>query len=144
MKLPNKIKVDIFNESKKKNLPKTSGKKIIELILKDKKIKKGFISIIYCTDEYLLNINREYLNHNYTTDVITFVLEEKPLLSEIYISIDTASTQSTEYNVSLRNEILRLIAHGALHIVGYDDRTDESREKMRLLEDFYLSKLKGK
>jgi probable rRNA maturation factor len=95
-------------------------------------------NVILVSDPELHRMNRTHLGHDYQTDVITFRLEDDPLEGEIYISIDRAREQAEEYGVGLYQEVLRLATHGALHLAGYDDATDEEREAMRKLEDHYL------
>lgn len=97
------------------------------------------VTVILMSDDDLLQLNREFLKHDYYTDVITFVLEEEPLEGEIYISVDRAREQALEYKVTLHNEVCRLAIHGALHLAGYDDGTESEREAMRVLEDTYLT-----
>lgn len=136
-------KINIYNESGKSRLPKKKAKEIINLILEDNKISNSTINMIYCDDTYIHRINWEYLSHDYPTDIITFTIEDEPYLCEMYISADTAQNNAKEYQVSLNNELLRLAAHGALHIAGFDDNTEELRNKMKLKEDFYLRKILG-
>jgi len=103
---------------------------------------EGSISVVICDDNFIHELNRTYLKHDYPTDVITFVLDEVPLEAEIYISSDTAAVQAAEYKVSLTQELARLAIHGVLHTAGYDDSTKQSRQKMHELENKYL-KLAG-
>ncbi len=136
-----KLDIQIFNNSSYKYLPK---KKVVEAVTNvfrfENKGSDVLLNLIYVTDEDILTINRKYLRHNQTTDVITFSLGEdrKNIEGEIYISLDTAKKQSDEYKVSLQNEIIRLAIHGALHLSGYDDNTEENRLKMHNLENKYL------
>jgi len=139
----NSNKINIFNESGKSKLPIKRAKEIINLILKDYKILDSTINMIYCDDSFIHKINKEYLNHDYETDIITFTIDEEPFLSEMYISAETAQKNAYEYKVSLNNELLRLAAHGALHIVGLDDNTEELRKNMKSKEDYYLQKILG-
>ncbi len=84
-------------------------------------------------------MNREFLQHDYYTDVITFPLEEKPLEGEIYISVDRAREQAAEHNVGVYHEVRRLAIHGTLHLLGHDDATTQEREEMRSLENHFLA-----
>lgn len=97
------------------------------------------MSVAILTDEEIHQVNKEFLEHDYPTDVITFSLEEDCIDGEICIGLETAQRQAQEYGVSLRNELMRLAAHGTLHLVGYDDATDEERRAMSVLEDKYIS-----
>ena len=131
--------INVYNISDKKYLPKKILVEVCNSILADFNIHNMELGIILCDDKKILEINTEFLNHNYTTDVITFEIEEEPYICEIYISVDTAERQADEYEVSLKNEILRLALHGVLHIVGYDDENDDKRLEMKMLEDKYLN-----
>jgi rRNA maturation RNase YbeY len=106
---------------------------------------KGVAAISYnfCSDEFLLNMNREHLNHDYLTDIITFELHEKkqPLLGDVYISIDRVKDNSHIHGVSFHTEICRVLVHGALHLCGYGDKTKAEAKTMRSKEDYYLSLL---
>lgn len=106
--------------------------------LKGERIARCTINVILVSDEELLEMNRQFLSHDYLTDVITFPLEETPLEGEIYISVDRAREQAGEAGVGLYEEVSRLAIHGALHLAGYDDATPDERERMRILEDRYL------
>lgn len=98
------------------------------------------IQYIFCSDDYLLQINRQYLQHNYYTDIITFDLSEKKagVTGEIYISIDRVKDNAREFKVPVRQELLRVIFHGALHLCGYKDKTSQQEALMRKMEDKYL------
>lgn len=130
--------VEIYNESGRKMLPKEKIKKAVLNALQGEKVETAEITIVFLDDNSIHELNKEYLNHDYPTDVISFCLEEEPLSGEVYISADTAQIQADEYNVSLTNELMRLSVHGTLHIIGYDDETDEQRKKMSELEDKYI------
>lgn len=138
-------KVKIFNETDTKFLPNKKLQKIAELCLENEKADIKSINIIILNDLEIQKLNNQYLGHDFTTDVISFNLEgenEDEIIGEIYISIDTAKAQAAEYKVSLSNELLRLVAHGTLHICGYDDSTPEEKEAMHLKENELLSNIK--
>ena len=106
--------------------------------------KEGFttteINYIFCDDEYLLQINIEYLQHDYYTDVIGFQYSQgKSLSGDIYISIDRVRDNAIEQNVSFERELARVMAHGVLHFMGYKDKTEEEAAQMRKAEDESLS-----
>ena len=98
------------------------------------------LQYIFCSDEYLLAINRQYLNHDYYTDIITFDLSDKNHLinAEIYISVDRLRENAPKYDNSLSKELHRVMFHGALHLCGYKDKTAQEQEKMRKMEEKYL------
>lgn len=132
------IKVEIFNSSSLKYLPIRKVIKAIENTLEGESIKEAVVNVIYMDDHDIHVMNKDYLDHDYPTDVITFPLEEQPMEGEIYIGAETAVKQAEEYKVSLTNELLRLSIHGALHLCGYDDASDEERQNMHVLENKYL------
>lgn len=109
------------------------------IALENKKL--GDISIIYCSDDYLLVINKQYLSHDYYTDVITFNYCEGELISgDIFISVDTIKANAEEYGASFDNELCRVMVHGILHLIGYDDDCESNQLIMRQKEDFYLER----
>ena len=99
------------------------------------------IDFIFCSDEYLLQINKEYLQHDDYTDIITFPLEEDPILGEIYISIDRVRENASTFEIPFEKELLRVIIHGVLHLCGYDDHDDSDIEEIRSKEEYYLEKV---
>jgi len=100
------------------------------------------INYIFCSNEYLLQINREYLNHDYYTDIITFDNTEKgePVQSDIFISVECVAENAQEYNISFQDELHRVMIHGILHLCGYKDKTLQQQKTMRQKEDEYLAK----
>lgn len=106
-----------------KNLVSNHGKKV------------GDIAFIFCNDEKILEINRQWLSHDYFTDVITFDYTDERVSGDIFISVDTVFRNASDYNASEWRELHRVMAHGVLHLLGFDDQTEEQREQMRLKED---------
>ena len=109
------------------------------VILSENK-KVGDINYIFCDDDHLLQVNKDFLNHDYYTDVITFdYVKGKTISADIFVSLprilDNSSTLSNAFN----SELLRVLAHGVLHLCGYKDKTDEEISEMRQKEDYYLS-----
>lgn len=114
----------------------------IQNTIKEESKIQSDISYIFCDDEYLLDINKKYLNHDYYTDVITFdYTEENKISGDIFISIDRVKEHHKIYNTTFDNELQRVIIHGILHLIGYNDQTDEEQELMTQKEDYYLSLL---
>jgi rRNA maturation RNase YbeY len=100
----------------------------------------GDISIIFCSDNYILDVNMRYLQHDYFTDIITFDYCEGNVLSgDLFISIDSVRENAIFYGAEFEDELNRVIVHGLLHLIGYDDHTDEEKRIMREKEDYYLS-----
>jgi rRNA maturation RNase YbeY len=98
------------------------------------------LNYIFCTDKALLKINKEYLRHDYYTDIISFDLSDNPheKTAEIYISVDRVRENAKSLGVSVQLEILRVIFHGALHICNYKDKTKREINLMRKMEDTYI------
>lgn len=100
----------------------------------------GDISIIHCSDEYLLDMNKRFLQHDYYTDVITFDYGEGAIVSgDIFISIDRVKENAQKIGVETALEDRRIIIHGVLHLIGYQDKTKLKKSEMTVLEDQYLS-----
>ncbi|MGD1889970.1 MAG: rRNA maturation RNase YbeY [Cyclobacteriaceae bacterium] len=100
------------------------------------------ISYIFCSDDYLLQVNRDYLNHDYYTDIITFDNRDgstHPLESDIFISTERVQENAQILKVDFLNELLRIIVHGVLHLLGFDDHSESSKLQMRNLEDEYVA-----
>jgi rRNA maturation RNase YbeY len=110
------------------------------MVRKERK-KVDALNYIFCTDDYLLEINKKYLNHDNYTDIITFELSSKdqPLLSDIYISSERVRDNASMFKTSFSRELHRVIFHGALHLCGYDDKKREQALLMREMENVYLS-----
>jgi len=115
--------------------------KVIEKVILNNGKTTGNINVIITDDETLKEINVQFLKHNYYTDVITFDYSIGNAVSgEIYISIDSVKENVLNYNVSLKEEIRRVIIHGILHLVGYNDKMEKEQIVMKENEDFWLGK----
>lgn len=100
----------------------------------------GDISVIFCSDNYILDVNIKYLQHDYYTDIITFDYCEGDTLSgDLFISIDSVRENASFYGTEFSDELNRVIVHGLLHLIGYDDHSDEDIVVMRSKENYYLS-----
>lgn len=112
---------------------------VIRQIARDEKHVIGEINIIFCTDDYLLNLNKSFLDHDYLTDIITFDNSGKgKIAGELYISADRVRENSKIYSVSFMHELMRVIIHGVLHLLGYNDKGKNEIEVMRKRENYYL------
>lgn len=98
------------------------------------------ITYVFCNDEYLLNINREYLNHDYYTDIITFPYKQGDTIeSDIFISVDRIKENAITFESSFEKELLRVMSHGILHLIGYKDKTEEEQLEMREKENWAIN-----
>ncbi len=104
----------------------------------------GEISFIFCSDDYILDVNRQYLQHDYYTDVITFDNSEDGLLcGDVFISLDTVRSNAELFRVSFEEEFYRVICHAILHLIGFKDKTDADDVEMRKQEDHCLKLLES-
>jgi len=126
------------------NVEKKFVHKIVGRLVNDLGIEIKDIRINFINSNSIMKINREYLKHNYSTDIITFDYSgvANKLEAEIYISVNDAESNAKRYRVSLKEEIIRLVIHGFLHLCGYDDRSESKRLKMRKVENRLLNKYK--
>ena len=102
--------------------------------------KLGEIGIIFCSDNYILDVNMKYLQHDYFTDIITFdYCEGNTLSGDLFISVDSVRDNADFYGTEFEDELNRVIVHGLLHLIGYDDHSESEQKMMRSKEDYYLS-----
>ena len=124
---------------------KTEIKQWITSVAKGKKRKVGDLSFVFCSDGFLLRLNKEYLNHDTLTDIITFDYSKDdnqlPISGDIYISIDRIRENAVKFNKSFENELHRVIIHGTLHLLGYADKTKAAKLEMTKQEDIALNLL---
>ena len=117
-------------------------RKLIELICKDQNKSLVFLNCIFCSDNYLLEINRKYLKHNFYTDVITFdhrEKENKSIEGDVYISVDRVKENAKSYGVKTESELIRVIIHGVLHLCGFGDKNKKEKKIMGDKENKYIS-----
>lgn len=108
----------------------------ISRIIQSENKSEGEINYIFCDDEYLININNEYLNHNTYTDIISFDYSVGELIQgDIFVSTERVTENAIEFNVSFENEIKRVLSHGILHYCGYKDKSEDDAKLMRQKED---------
>lgn len=105
-------------------------------VISSEKYEQGDIDFIFCSDEELLNINQEYLNHDTYTDIITFDYTSNKVISgDVFISIDRVRENSNTFNTGFQNELLRVMSHGVLHLMGYKDKDEDDVKVMRAKEE---------
>jgi len=117
-------------------------KTFIKLLINEEGYQAKAISIIFCSDEFLLDLNKQHLNHDYYTDIITFDLtpkNEKETTGELYISTDRVKFNAKDYKTTVTNELHRVIFHGILHLCGYKDKSKKDIALMRAKELQYLN-----
>ncbi len=119
---------------------KTLNNRWLRLVAESEIRKIGNISIIFCSDNYILDVNQKYLQHDYFTDIITFDYCEGDRISgDLFISVDSVRENAIEYGTDFKEELNRVIVHGILHLIGYDDHNDDDIRQMRSKENYYLS-----
>lgn len=101
------------------------------------------VSFLFCSDDRIKDINKEFLSHNYETDIITFhdTDDDGKIESDIIISLDTVKSNAKRFKKNLAEELFRVILHGLLHLCGYDDKDKKNKKIMRKMEDHYLQKI---
>ena len=112
----------------------------LKFVVESESKRLGDVSIIFCSDNYILDVNIKYLHHDYYTDIITFdYCEGNRLSGDLFISIDSVRENASFYGTEFADELNRVIVHGLLHLIGYDDHTEEDIAQMRAKENYYLS-----
>ncbi|MGB5360466.1 MAG: rRNA maturation RNase YbeY [Eudoraea sp.] len=108
----------------------------INTIVVSENVHLGDLSYIFCSDEYLIKLNQKYLGHDTYTDIVTFNYSEEDVISgEIYISVDRVKENAVKFKEDFNRELLRVMAHGVLHLLGYNDKSKKEKEVMRTKED---------
>ena len=137
-------KINFFTEDITYTLKnKTIIKKWIESTIVEEGYQLAELNFILCSDEYLLRINQDFLQHVDYTDVITFDNSEelKTIAGDIFISLDRIKENASNFKSTTVNELCRVIIHGTLHLLGYKDKTKAAKTEMTAKEDYYLGKL---
>lgn len=136
------MKIEISCDHPHLRFSQKETSRTIKCVLRGEKRNVEKISVVYTTNAQIHKINRKHLGHNYVTDVITFVIEEAPVMeTEIYINLDRARSQASDYGETYSDETRRLLIHGLLHSLGYDDGSKKEIERMRRKEDAVLCDL---
>jgi rRNA maturation RNase YbeY len=134
--------INFFSEKK---TFKINNKKKLRLLFKEvckqEKAVLSFVNCIFCSDEYLHKINKKHLKHNFLTDIITFDFSEKKnqIEGDLYISVDRVKDNAKKYKDTFLDETTRVVLHGLLHLIGYNDKTEKEKKRMRVLENKYVS-----
>lgn len=131
-----------FEEIDKPNINLEEIEKWINKVIEYNNKNVGELTYIFCSDKYLLDINKQYLNHDYFTDIITFnYCDERTISGDVFISLDTVLDNANTFGVSFDNELNRVIIHGILHLIGFDDKTDIDQDEMTRQENLSLELL---
>jgi len=131
------VNIEFYNEDVVlPHLDTERVKKWLLFIAEKHEKEVGEISYIFCSDSYLLEVNRQYLDHDYLTDIITFdYTEENTVSGDVFISTDRVTENAVEFNVSYDEELLRVISHGILHLIGFNDKNEADQEVMTQKEN---------
>ena len=133
----------IYYQSEDIKMPKIAKRKVtawVKEVAKRHGYKVGDISYIFCSDEKILEVNRQYLQHDYYTDIITFdYTEERVISGDLFISLDTVRTNAEQFNVSYESEFYRVVIHVILHLCGINDKGPGEREVMEAHENESLA-----
>lgn len=115
-------------------------KTFLSAVMAQEQVAFTEIKYIFCNDDYLLQLNKYHLDHNTYTDILTFTLSlpGKPVIAEIYISVDRVRDNAETLDEPFKNELLRVMVHGLMHLCGYNDHTADEIKEMRAKEDLYL------
>jgi probable rRNA maturation factor len=135
------MEINFFKEEIKFRLSKQNElRKWILRLIKKEKYSLSVLNLIFCSDRYLLKMNKNYLSHDYFTDIITFDNSEEPKMIEgdIYISIDRVKANSKKFKTTFENELHRVMAHGVLHLLGYSDKNKKQSTEMKQQEEKWL------
>lgn len=141
--MPTEIPVHFFKEGVRIRLQNRDQlKKWILQLFRENNLDVENINYVFCSDRYLLKMNKNYLDHHYLTDIITFdnSVEKGKVEADVFISTDRVAANAKKFNVAFRDELHRVLVHGALHLAGYDDKKISGRNKMREAEDYWLKK----
>lgn len=119
---------------------RNSLKNFIQLLFHQENVQLQVLNYIFCSDAYLAEINLRYLNHDTYTDIITFHLSQpnKPIIGDIYISVERVKENAIAFQTTFKEELHRVIFHGALHLCGYTDKSNKQKKLMRQKEEFYI------
>ena len=134
--------INFFSEKKTFEVSqKDKLRLLLKEVCKQENAQLSFINCVFCSDEYLLQINKKHLKHNFLTDIITFDFSEKKdqIEGDLYISVDRVKENAKKYGDTFKTETIRVVLHGLLHLIGYKDKSEKEKKRMRVLENKYVS-----
>jgi len=136
--------IDVVNAHPRYRVRRAPAVRWVRGVIQSARRSQCAITVIFADDRMSRRLHRRFLSHERPTDVLAFPLGEGPNLEgEIYVNLDKARRQARTYHVSAPNEIARLVIHGTLHLLGYDDRTRAKARRMKAREDFLVSRMAG-
>ena len=138
------VGIEVHHAHDDRQLDEALVRAVVDAVCAGEGVVAGSVGIVLADHATVHDLNREWLGHDYETDVVSFVLDEEAqargvLDGEVYVDLDTAAERAPEFGVTMAHEALRYVAHGVLHLAGHDDATDAMRDAMRALEDRYLA-----
>ncbi|HEY5615366.1 MAG TPA: rRNA maturation RNase YbeY [Bacteroidota bacterium] len=134
--------VQVINHHPRLRFSCSETQRAVRSVLRRESKHLSSVSVVFVGSRFIRRINRDFLGHDDITDVISFPLKDGlGVDAELYINLERARSQAREYNVKFKDEVLRLVIHGTLHVLGYDDTTKKAKQRMRRREDFYLTRL---
>ncbi|HEX9829166.1 MAG TPA: rRNA maturation RNase YbeY [Bacteroidota bacterium] len=134
--------VQVINHHSRLRFSRSETQRAVRSVLRRESKHLSSVSVVFVGSRFIRRINRDFLGHDIITDVISFPLQDGlGVDAELYINLERAKSQAREYNVKFKDEVLRLVIHGTLHVLGYDDTTKKAKQRMRRREDFYLTRL---
>ena len=134
--------VQVIHHHSALRFSRSETQRVVAGVIRHEKKKLKFVSVVFVGSRFIRRVNKNFLKHDYVTDVISFPLQDDVGAdAEIYINLDRAKSQAKEYKVSFRQEVLRLVVHGILHLLGYNDKTAVQKRRMQIREDIHLSRL---
>ncbi len=116
-------------------------KQLLMKVFRDYKVKVDWVHFIFCSDITLLQLNKDFLKHDYYTDILTFPLQKNPVQAEVHISTDRVKDNAVQFEHPFSEEVIRVMIHGVLHLCGEKDKSASQVSRMRALEDKYLKKV---
>lgn len=135
------ITVSVINAHPFRRAPVRRIARIVRGTLRGDRIGGAMVTVVMVDSRRIRRINRRYLAHDFVTDVISFPLESRPRLEgEMYVNLDRARSQAKEFGVTVWNETVRLVVHGALHLAGYDDRSRRTARRMRERQELLVAR----
>jgi probable rRNA maturation factor len=139
------INVSVTNAQRRERCPASLIARSVRMVLRGEGYRAADISVVCVNDGVSRRINTRFLRHDFATDVISFPLGEGDAVEgELYVNLDRVRVQARRYCVSRSTELVRLVIHGVLHLIGYDDQTARERGRMHEREDVYLARLFGR